>query len=208
MFITFEGIEGCGKSTQAARLVDRLNLQGIPTLLTCEPGGTPIGKGIRAMLLDTQNRGMSPETELLLYAADRAQHVREVIRPALGDGRWVVCDRFFDATTAYQGYGRGQDLSWISTLNEKAICGVRPDMTILVDCPVSIGIQRALARVHATRQEKQARFENEDRPFHEAVRKGYLEIAEREPKRFIVVDGTLGENELEEKIFEHVSARI
>ena len=208
MFITFEGIEGCGKSTQAGRLVDRLKNLGIPTILTREPGGTQIGKDIRTILLDTRNQALSPLAELLLYAADRAQHVEEVIQPALSEDKWVVCDRFFDATTAYQGYGRGLDPAWIRTLNERAVSGFRPNMTILVDCPVEIGIERALRRTKALGQEEQARFEKENLDFHEEIRKGYLKIAREEPERFVVVDGTLNEDELEERILKHVSACI
>ena len=204
MFISFEGIEGCGKSTQAKRLVDHLKNLAIPAILTLEPGGTRIGQDIRMVLLDTRNQILSPLAELLLYAADRAQHVDEVIKPALADGKWVVCDRFFDATVAYQGYARGQDIALIKTLNKKATSGIQPDMTFLVECPVEIGLERAFKRNKIMQQEGQARFEKEKMEFHEAVRGGYLAIAGDEPERFIVVDGTLNEDRLEEAIFEHV----
>jgi len=204
VFITFEGIEGCGKSTQAKRLIDRLADLSIPAISALEPGGTRIGQDIRMILLDTRNRNLSSLAELLLYAADRAQHVEEVIKPALSEGKWVVCDRFFDATTAYQGYARGQDISLIKTLNEKASCGIRPHRTFLVDCPVEIGLERALRRNKIMQQEGQARFEKEKLEFHEAVRQGYLTIANEEPERFVVVDGTLNEHGLEEKIFQHI----
>jgi len=204
LFITFEGIEGCGKSTQAKLVVDRLIDMEISTILTLEPGGTEIGHDIRKILLDTRNQGLSPFAELLLYAADRAQHVDEVILPALSEGKWVVCDRFFDATTAYQGYGRGQDILLIKALNEKAASGIRPDITFLIDCPVQVGLKRALTRNKILRQEAQARFEKEDMTFHEAVRQGYLKIAKEEPKRFFVVDGTLSEDRLAETIIEHI----
>ena len=208
MFVTFEGIEGCGKTTQVRRLVDHLTHLGVVVIHTLEPGDTRIGHDIRRILLATKNKGMSPLAEVLLYAADRAQHFTEVIRPALSQGKWVVCDRFFDATTAYQGYARGQDITLIKALNEKTCQGIRPDMTILVDCPVEVGLKRALERNRLHQQEEQARFEKEEMTFHQAVREGYLKIAEEEPKRFVVVDGTLGINKLEQVIFEHIRPHI
>jgi len=208
VFITFEGIEGCGKSTQAKRLFDHLKKLGIPAILTLEPGGTRIGQDIRRVLLDTGNQILSPLAELFLYSADRAQHVDEVIKPALAEGKWVVCDRFFDATVAYQGYARGQDIELIKALNKKAASGILPDMTFLVECPVDIGLERALKRNKITQQEGQARFEKEKMEFHEAVRGGYLTIAGDENERFIVVDGTLNEDNLEETIFEHIKPFI
>ena len=208
MFITFEGIDGCGKTTQVRRLVDRLTNLAVPVIHTLEPGDTRIGRDIRSILLDTKNKGMSPLAEVLLYAADRAQHLMEVIRPALSQNKWVVCDRFFDATTVYQGYARGQDIPLIKTLNEKTCLGVRPDMTILVDCPVEVGLKRAIERNRLLRQEEQARFEKENMTFHQAVRKGYLEVAEKEPDRFVVVDGTLSMKKLEQVIFEHIRPHI
>ncbi len=208
MFITFEGIEGCGKTTQAKRLTDRLTGSAVPAILTLEPGGTRIGQDIRMILLDTQNQHLSPLAELLLYAADRAQHVDEVMKPALAAGKWVVCDRFFDATMAYQGYARGQDISLIRSLNDKAASGIRPHMTFLVDCPVEVGLERALRRNRIMQQEGQARFEKEKMEFHEAVRQGYLAIAGQDPERFVVVDGTLNKDGLEEAIFEHIRPYI
>ena len=208
MFITFEGIEGCGKTTQVKRLVDRLTDLAVPVIHTREPGDTRIGRDIRSILLNTKNKGMSPLAEVLLYAADRAQHLMEVIRPALSQNKWVVCDRFFDATTVYQGYARGQDIPLINILNEKTCLGVRPDMTILLDCPVEVGLKRAIERNRLLHQEEQARFEKEDMAFHQAVREGYLKTAEKEPERFVVVDGTLSENKLEQVIFEHIQPHI
>ena len=204
MFITFEGIEGCGKSTQAKRLVNRLRELAVPLVFTLEPGGTSVGQKIRSILLDSQNQHLSPLAELLLYAADRAQHVEEVIKPALEQKKWVLCDRFFDATTVYQGYARGLDMKLIVTLNEKASPGIRPDITFLIDCAVEIGLERALKRNKIQFQEGQDRFEREKKDFHEAVRKGYLLMAMEDRERFIVVDGTLKEDELEELIFRHV----
>ncbi|MBU4425176.1 MAG: dTMP kinase [Proteobacteria bacterium] len=208
MFITFEGIEGCGKSTQAKRLVNRLRELAVPLVFTLEPGGTSVGQKIRRILLDSRNQHLSPLTELLLYAADRAQHVEEVIKPALEQGKWVLCDRFFDATTVYQGYARGLDMKLIVTLNEKASPGIRPDITFLVDCAVEIGLERALKRNRIQFQEGQDRFEREKKDFHEAVREGYLTMAMEDSERFVVVDGTLKEDELEEIIFKHVEPFI
>lgn len=204
MFITFEGIEGCGKSTQAKRLVDRLRELAIPLIFTMEPGGTRVGQDIRRILLDPRNQGLSPLAELLLYTADRAQHMEEVIKPALEQVKWVVCDRFFDATTVYQGYVRGEDIALIRTLNEKASLGVWPDITFLLDCPVEVGLERALRRNKSQLLEGQDRFERERKEFHQAVREGYLFMASEDNKRFMVIDGTLREDETEALIFEHV----
>ncbi len=204
LFITFEGIEGCGKSTQAKRLVDRLGDVAVPLIFTLEPGGTRIGRDIRHILLDSRNQDLSPLAELLLYAADRAQHVSEVIRPAIENGKWVVCDRFLDATTVYQGYARGQEIALIKTLNEKASSGILPDVTFLLDCPVEVGLERALKRDRALLREGQGRFENEGRDFHAAVRQGYLSLATQDHKRFVVVDGALDKDELEDIVFEYI----
>ena len=204
MFLTFEGIEGCGKSTQARRLVDRLIRSGVPSVLTSEPGGTEVGRQIRRILLDTKNKDLPPLAELFLYEADRALHVETIIKPALKEGKWVVCDRFSDATTAYQGHARGQDASLISFLNEKASHGIRPEITFLIDCPVEIGLERALKRTKMLLQDGQDRFEREKRSFHVAVREGYLSLAKENHGRFVVVDGTLGEDELEAVISTHI----
>jgi len=163
-----------------------------------------VGQDIRRILLDSRNQDLSPLAELLLYAADRAQHVEKVIKPQLIQGKWVVCDRFFDATMAYQGYARGQDMTLIKTLNRKVSLGIWPDITFLLDCPVEVGLKRALKRNKTLLQEGQDRFERERKHFHEAVRQGYLSMAGEDRKRFLVVDGTLEEYELEEVIFEYV----
>jgi len=204
LFITFEGIEGSGKSTQARRLADHLNRYTIPLTFTLEPGGTFIGKSIRKILLDSQNTHLSPLAELLLYTADRAQHVKEVIEPALKQGKLVVCDRFMDATEVYQGYVRGQDMELITILNEKATYGIQPDITFLLDCPVEVGLERAIKRNKTDNQEGQDRFEREEKAFHEAVRKGYLSLAGKNSDRFIIVDATLQQDPLEERIFEEI----
>jgi dTMP kinase len=205
LFITFEGIEGCGKSTQVKLLERRLKRLHIPLVVTREPGGTPIGKTIRKTLLDARNTAISPLAEWLLYAADRAQHVKEVIRPGLLDGKWVVCDRFMDATEAYQGRARGQDTSLIRAINEVVIQGMRPDLTFLLDLPVEIGLERALRRNSATNAGRtQDRFEREQLSFHRKVRKAYLELARREMDRFVVLDADAGEKEVEEAVFRHI----
>lgn len=208
MFITFEGIEGCGKSTQAKRLTERLKGLKVPVVHTMEPGGTQIGRGIRKILLDTENLALSPLAELFLYAADRAQHMTEIIRPALVNGLWVISDRFFDATLAYQGHGRNQDISLITFLNERACLGVRPDITFLIDCPVELGLERAFRRNKELKLEAQARFEKEKVEFHQSVRRGYLSIANNEPERFVVIDGSLGMEDQGALIFEHISPHM
>ena len=204
MFITFEGIEGCGKSTQVKRLAKRLKGFDIPLITTLEPGGTNIGKRIRDILLDSNNRNLSPLTELLLYAADRAQHVEEVIELALDQGKWVICDRFFDATVVYQGTAREQDMELIRILNEKVTKGIQPDLTFLLDCAEELGLGRAITRNKNQSFKGQDRFEREKLDFHRAVRKGYLELARKNHKRFVVIDASLAEDEVEKEIFEHI----
>jgi dTMP kinase len=204
LFITFEGIEGCGKTTQVKRFAKRLKGLGISLITTLEPGGTRIGKDIRKILLDSRNRNLSPLTELFLYAADRAQHVEELIKPALDEGKWVICDRFFDATVAYQGIARGQDMELIGILNEEATQGIQPDITFLLDCPVHMGLNRALERNETQSQKGQDRFEREALDFHRAVREGYLELARKNQDRFVIIDTTLPKDEVEEKIFQHI----
>ncbi|MGD8986445.1 MAG: dTMP kinase [Desulfobacteraceae bacterium] len=204
MFITFEGIEGCGKTTQVKRFAKNLKGLGISLITTFEPGGTRIGKDIRRLLLDSRNKNLSPLTELILYAADRAQHVEELIKPALDEGKWVICDRFFDATVVYQGIARGQDMELIRALNKQATQGIQPDITFLLDCPVDMGLQRALERNEAQSQKGQDRFEREAIEFHRAVREGYLELARKNQNRFVIVDATLPEDEVEKKIFQHM----
>ena len=194
-FITFEGIEGCGKSTQVQLLAKALTSRGIDVVVTREPGGCAIADQIRNILLDAANSGLTPSAELLLYAAARAQHVAEVVRPALQAGRMVICDRFTDATVAYQGYGRGLDLATIARLNADASGGTRPDLTILLDCPVEIGLKRAFARINSTAGAREERFELESTQFHQRVRDGYLTLAAEQPERFAVVDGSLAVDE-------------
>jgi len=203
LFITFEGIEGCGKTTQIKRLAKRLHDRGVNFVSTLEPGGTRIGQDIRRVLLDSNNRRLAPLAELILYAADRAQHIEEIIRPALDQGKWVLCDRFFDATVAYQGAGRGLDMDLIMTLNEKVTKGIRPDITLLLDCPPEMGIERALKRNNLSR-DGQDRFEREVMEFHKRVRAGYLDLS-RNDRRFSIIDATLSEDGIEEEIFKVIS---
>lgn len=194
-FITLEGIEGCGKSTQAVLLAEHLDALGYNVTRTREPGGTRIGRRIRAVLLDPDTDGITGLAELLLYLADRAQHISEVMEPALAAGGVVVCDRFSDATAAYQGYGRGQDLDMIKTLGDAATRDLKPDLTLLLDLPVEAGLARAISRNEDNGAHKEARFEQEAAEFHERVRRGYLDMACLEPDRVKVIDaaGTVDE---------------
>lgn len=200
MFITFEGMEGCGKTTQIRRLNRNLLKRGIPCVATLEPGGTEVGRKIRKILLDSRNKRLTALAELMLYAADRAQHVQEVIKPALRNGFWVLCDRFFDATVVYQGFARRQDEVLIRFLNEKATQGLVPDLTFLLDCPVEVGLARATAR----NNRGQDRFEREKVVFHKRVREGYLELSRKDRDRFVVIDSTAGRDAVETAIFEHI----
>lgn len=186
--ITFEGPEGGGKSTQAAMLIARLEERGIEIIYTREPGGTKLGEAIRGILqYDAAGEDPCPESEVLLFEASRAQLVRKVIQPALARGAWVVCDRFFDSTTAYQGFGRGFSVDLIETINRFAIGDTMPDMTILLDVNISLGMQRCAKR-QAGKKIKYDRIESEALEFHEKVRQGYLELARRHPERFRKVD--------------------
>lgn len=189
IFITFEGIEGSGKTTQIARLSEQLVQRGHQVLSTREPGGCNIADKIRSILLDPCNVDLYPTAELLLYAAARAQHVSEVIRPALTAGKLVLCDRYTDATLSYQGMGRGLDMTQINKLNRIAAQGATPDLTILIDLPADVGLARALAREKAAQDSSEGRFEREQLVFHQRVRKGYLALAEAEPERFRKIDG-------------------
>ncbi|WP_432823063.1 dTMP kinase [Trichloromonas sp.] len=186
-FITFEGIEGCGKSTQVGLLAQRLTARQTPVLTTREPGGCPIANAIRQILLNPANTALVPRAELLLYAAARAQHVAEVVVPALQQGSIVICDRFTDATLAYQGFGRGLDLDLIHTLNQVATGGVMPDLTLLLDMPPTEGLKRAIQRNTESALNHEERFEMESLDFHEKVRSGYLQLASQDA-RFRIID--------------------
>lgn len=189
MFITLEGIEGSGKSTQVPFIVDLLRHEGVECVVTREPGGTDIGERIRSILLDPQNSGIHPYTELLLYVADRSQHVRERIMPALEAGKTVVCDRYVDATAVYQGIARGLGIELIRELHRLLLEDLKPDLTLLFDLPPSKGLARAWRQLHeGSRPTDESRFETETLSFHEKVRNGYLMLAEAEPGRFRRID--------------------
>lgn len=194
IFITFEGVEGCGKSTQAGLLAHRLESAGVSVRLLREPGGTLIGEAIREILLDPANSGLDARAELLLYEASRAQLVAEVIEPALAAGEVVVCDRFFDSTTAYQGYARGLSLAEIETLNRAATGGLDPDLTVLVDVDPELGLERARSESRGA-----DRLESEALSFHVRVREGFLAIA-AEQDRVVVVDGGGSVDEAAERV--------
>ncbi len=186
-FITFEGPEGAGKSSQVARLASYLESRGFSYLLTREPGGTPLAEKLRQVVKSHHGtETVHPETELLLMEAARAQHVREVILPALADGKWVICDRFSDSTTAYQGGARKLSSDVIAALNDFASASRKPDMTFLMDLPPEDGFRRIQSR----ESEGYDRFENENQEFHRQVRAAFLAIAEAEPQRVRVIDAT------------------
>jgi dTMP kinase len=200
LFITFEGVEGSGKTTQIQRLKKYLRKKSIPCKVTREPGGCPISEKIRKILLDPDHREMVPLSELFLYEAARVQHVKEVIIPFLQKGGVVLCDRFTDASAAYQGYGRGVDLAWVEKLNRFSSQGLKPDITFLLDCPSAIGLKRAIQRNRTLGYEEQDRFEREKIEFHHRVRKGYLALAKKDPGRVKVIDTRQGEEKVFEKI--------
>jgi len=201
LFITFEGGDGSGKSTQAELLYQKLQTVGTPALLTREPGGTPLGERIADLLKWSKAIEMTPVAELLLFNASRAELVDTVIKPALESGTVVICDRFTDSTIAYQHYGRGIPLSTVLEVNAAATGGLKPDLTILVDVPVLVGFGRK-------KDDKKDRFEEENLAFHERVRGGYLKLVESEPKRFLVIDGTQSKKDIARVIWEWVKAML
>lgn len=203
LFITFEGVEGAGKSSQIRRLAASLEKEGVSVLVTREPGGTPISERIRELLLERKHHKMVSTTELLLYAAARSQHVAERITPALEEGQTVISDRFGDATTAYQGHGRGLDLELIHRLNRVATGGLVPDLTIVLDVPVKVGLGRARRR-----RRTMDRLEVETLEFHQRVRDCYLAIAKQEPNRVEVIDSRRNPVRVHYEIRELVNQRI
>lgn len=206
MFITFEGIEGSGKTTQIQHTMEFFKKKGKDCVMTREPGGTITGQKIRSILLDPENNGMHPSTELLLYMADRVEHVNKIINPALSAGKTVLCDRYYDATKAYQGYARGLNMDLLDKLHKLIVNDLKPDITILLDLDPKTGLSRAWKQIkEGKRAGFETRFEKENLDFHDKVRKGYLELARIEPKRFIIIDATKDENQVKRDIIKALS---
>ena len=200
-FITFEGSEGCGKTTQIEALAKALEAQGKTVLITREPGGTLIGEKIRNLLQDpSHKKDISDMTELLLFSASRAELITSRIQPALSRGEIVICDRFYDSTFVYQGLGRAIDMNIVKQLNQITVGTLKPDLTILLDLDAKIGIERAKSRQSGELD----RIENESLAFFEAVRNGYLELAKKEPERFKTIDGLLSVDAIKKIIWDTV----
>tara|TARA_B100000315_G_scaffold260061_2_gene319032 strand:- start:253 stop:870 length:618 start_codon:yes stop_codon:yes gene_type:complete len=197
LFITFEGIDGCGKSTQAKMLNDRLESSGKTIFLLREPGGTPISEQIRDVLLNPENDEILSITEATLLAASRSQLTREVILPELEKGHIIICDRYFDSSIAYQGYGRGLSIQWLTDLNSEATKGANPDVTIFVDIPIEVSRERIKSK-------SKDRMEKEGFEFLEKVRSGYLEIAGEKQDKFITMDGTMTVEEIHSRIWDNI----
>ena len=202
LFITFEGPDGSGKSTQIALLAERLRDLGHDVCLTREPGGTLIGDQVRGVLHDLKNTAMQPRAEILLYSASRAQLVGELIRPHLERGGAVLCDRYADSTLAYQGYGHGLDLDVLRTITRFATGGLTPDLTLLLDVEAEAGLRRRKAGGDWNR------LDAYDLEFHRRVRQGYFKLAEAEPERWVVVNAEAGVEELAERIWGEVAGRL
>ena len=203
MFITFEGIEGSGKTTQIRYLVEYFSSRGHACVTTREPGGTSIGNKIRSILLDPESKGMHPTTELLLYMADRAQHIQFLVKPALAAGKTVLCDRYFDATVVYQGYARGLGIDFVKKLHAMVLNNLKPDTTILLDLAPEVGLKRAWEQLdHGQRSDDESRFEEEKLEFHQRVREGYLDLAHREPDRFHTIDADQDDWQVRDQIIE------
>jgi dTMP kinase len=201
LFVTFEGIEGCGKSTQVQLASKWLEAQGIPHLVTREPGGTHIGTEIRKILLSENTVELQPVAEALLYLADRFQHIVEVIRPALDSGKIVLADRYHDSTVAYQGYGRGIPVQWIENIWVGSNAALVPDLTILLDLDPQVGLQRSLEKLRA-RGLDESRFEKESLEFHIRVREGFLTLAKVDPKRFRILDASQSVEKIHRQVTE------
>jgi len=208
--ISFEGGDGSGKTTQLRLLEKYLVSRGEVCLCTREPGGTTLGEMIRQVLLEGGREEIISPTEIFLYLADRAQHVHEVIRPALASGRLVLCDRFTDSTLAYQGYGRGVDLDMLRRLNQVASHGITPDLTFLLDCSVEVGLSRTAQRLVSQESGKgrEDRFEREKAEFHERVRTGFLKLAQTEPERIYLLDASRPIQEIHEEIRRIVDIKL
>jgi dTMP kinase len=206
-FLTFEGMDGCGKTTQLRLLAEHLRASGREVIETVEPGGTEIGRQIRRILLDPANTAIHARTELLLYFASRAQNVEEVIRPALAAGKVVLCDRFTDSTFAYQSYGRGLDAAIIRELDRIACQGLRPGATVLIDIDSETALRRAKRRNERVGL-SESRIDDESAGFHESVRRGYLDLAAAEPDRFVVIDGRADVDGVARRIQEALNGRV
>lgn len=207
MFITLEGIEGSGKTTQIDRLATFFEKSGAECVTTRQPGGTVIGENIRSILLNPSNHSLQPMTELLLYLADRAQHINEIIRPALKAGKTVICDRYFDATIVYQGFARGLSVELLLDLHRILFDNLKPDVTLLLDLSPQLGLERAWRQLNSgQRVGRESRFENEDLTFHEKVRAGYLELALLEPQRFHIIDATQSQDQVFAEICKTLSS--
>jgi dTMP kinase len=204
LFLSFEGGEASGKSVQARTLAEALKARGRDVVLTREPGGTPLGERIRDVLLHARDVPLTPESQVLLFSAARAQLARDVIRPALEAGKIVIADRFFDSTLAYQGYGHGADLDGVRAVTRLAVGTLAPDRTFLLDVPVEVSLKRAGGRAAAAWD----RFESVERGFHERVREGYLRLAASEPQRFVVVPGDRAEAAIASDIRREVDALL
>ena len=219
-FLAIEGVDGAGKSTQSPRIEDWLRRTGVRSLRTREPGGTPLGEALRALLLDPRFTGMSPEAELLVMFAARAEHLAKVIAPALVEGVWILCERFTDATFAYQGGGRDVDPARIAALEETVQGDVRPDLVLVLDLPVEIGLARAERRrqtppgISACRDEPRPacgapdRFERENIEFFRRVREVYLGRAREQPERYAVIDARAGEKAVTDHMVRAISERL
>jgi len=211
-FITFEGLDGCGKSTQLEKLASVLRSQGVPVVATREPGGTPTGEKIRHLLLDTGTDALAPLAELALMFASRAQHILEVIQPAMAEGRVVLCDRFTDSSEAYQGGGRKLGSEAVRELHRILCGGLQPDLTVLMDSDVAASVERARRRnktaKHGRAKPDENRFEQESRAFFGRVRHAYLAIADREPQRVVVVDARGSVQETHQQIVELVRRKL
>ena len=209
MFITFEGIEGTGKTTQIARVRDYFEARGREVFLTLEPGGSRVGRELRKMLLHVDNKDLTPITELFLYLADRAQHVAQVIRPELEAGKVVLCDRFADSTVVYQGYGRGLETKVLHQLNEVAVDGLWPDLTLVLDIDPEIGLKRATLRnLEEGKAKEEGRFEAEHLSFHKRIREGYLTWAAIHRNRIRVVNASATPDEVFDRIREAIESAL
>ena len=208
IFITFEGIEGSGKTTLMDLVAHALREKGFDPLLSREPGGTDLGIALRNVLLDPGVAGMEAVTELMLFGADRAQHVAEVVRPTLEAGGMILCDRFSDATLAYQGHGRGVPPETVNAVDGAARGGIRPDMTVLLDLPAELGLERARRRNNLAADQSESRIDEEELAFHHRVREGYLRIMKEDPERFLLLDGESQPPELSEAVIRELAARF